>query len=205
MLYVNLIEERLKGRAVMGAVIRFGALGLAAVVVLMGILLFLQLLRARDLGRKIEAARNEVKQLEPKAEDSKAVIVELVEINPLWRLTDDVTISQQTWGMVLRAVSECRPMAGVISIETVDSHAAEKDKTVRVALRGVATNEFAVSDYQMALNNYIAVAGGQPLFDAKATKLNEVVATPREGMSVRTFGLELGLSPPQEGVASVPE
>lgn len=199
MLYVNLIEERLKGRALMGAVVRFGALGLVVVGLAIGTLLFLQLLRARDLGHKMDAVRAEMKELEPDAEECKRVIVKTGEIAPLWELADGVTVSQQTWGMVMRALSECRPLSGMISLEAMDSQASEKEKLARLSVRGLATSEYAVSDYQTALNDYRAAPDAPPLFDADATKLIEVTATTREGLNIRSFGLELGLAPAQGG------
>lgn len=205
MLYVNLIEERLRSRGLMGAAVRFGTLGVVVVALVVGGLLLVRLMQGRELVRKTEGVRGEIKELAPKAEECKQVLVSIVEINPLWQLADGATTSQQTWGMVLRALSECRPSGGMISLDGIDSHGAEKEKAAQVTLRGVASNEFAISDYQQALNNYKAEPEAQPLFDAAATKLSEVTATVQEGANVKRFGLELGLPPGQEGAASVPK
>lgn len=203
MLYVNLIEERLQTRARLGAVKRYGSLGLVVLAGVFGFLLFLQFLHARDLRHKIDTVNAEIKTLEPVAETCKGTIVQLVGIGPLWRLADGVVISQQTWGMTLRALSECRPASGLISLESLDSHALEKEKSVRITLRGMASSEFAISDYQTALNRYASEPDAPPLFDSSTTKLIEVSSANREGWDIKAFGLEIGLAPGQGGTGIV--
>jgi hypothetical protein len=205
LLYVNLIEERLKGRALKGTVARLGTLGLIVVALGLGILIMVRVFQVRDLQHRMVDVGNQIKKMEPDAEKCKEKLVDIAQITPLWKLADQVTISQQTWGMVLVALSECRPPNGFVTLETMDSHAGEKDKPAVLIMRGFASSEFAISNYQMALNGYKADPNAPGLFDPNATKLSEVTATTREGRDVKTFGIELGLGPQQGGAANVPK
>ena len=205
MLFVNLIEERLRARHRVHTVVRFGVAGLVVVAVGLGALLLAQRLETSNLRKEIKKIEKEKIEQQADADECKRIIVSTVKIDPLWKLADEVIGSQQTWGLVLRAISECRPLMGFISLDTMASRGAEKEGIVQITLTGFASNEFAVSDYQRALNLYRADMAASLLFDPTATRLNEVSAVVREGGSVRNFVLEVTLSREQGSVPGVAE
>jgi len=206
-LYVNLVEERLRVRARMGAVIRYGTLGLIVLAVVVGTLLSIKLFQARSLGHQMNAVRGEIKDLKPSADQCKQVIIEIAKLNPLWQLADDATVSQQTWGLVLRGLSDGRPKYsyGMISLEGADTQTSDKDKPARITVRGFATSEFAIAEYQRNLNEYKTGPEAPLVFNPGATKLNEVNSAVREGMSVKNFVMELSLNPGEGGAPSGPK